>query len=73
MGLDALRMLKKNIDTKGRLIRLALGLVFLTLVGIIHSKTGYLSFGLTLVGLFCLFQALMGWCAARACGFQTKF
>lgn len=73
MGLDALQMLKKNISTMGRLIRLALGLVLLAAVWIVHSKTGYISFGLTLVGLFCLFQAVMGWCAARACGIQTKF
>jgi len=65
-------MLKKNITTTGRIVRLILGVILLGAVWLIHSRYGYLSFGITLAGLFCVFQAVMGWCVARACGINTK-
>ncbi len=65
-------MLKKNITFAGRVARLALGALILGAVWWIYSRYGYLSFGLTLAGLFCIFQAVMGWCVARACGINTK-
>lgn len=65
-------MLKKNITLAGRLVRLALGVILLGAVWLIYSRYGYLSFGISLAGLFCIFQAVMGWCVARACGIDTK-
>jgi hypothetical protein len=29
--------------------------------------------GLAAGGVFCLFEALRGWCAARACGLKTRW
>jgi hypothetical protein len=65
-------MLEKNINLTGRVVRLALGIILLAVVWIIYAQTGYISFGITLVGLFCVFQAAAGWCVARACGVKTK-
>lgn len=49
-------MFKQNINTKGRILRLILGLFLLSLAFYYHS---YILFG---AALFCFFQALMGWC-----------
>jgi hypothetical protein len=29
--------------------------------------------GLAAGGVFCLFEALRGWCVARACGLKTRW
>lgn len=65
-------MLEKNINVTGRVVRLILGVILLGAVWVIHSRTGYISFGITLAGLFCVFQAVVGWCVVRACGVKTK-
>jgi hypothetical protein len=68
-----------NIDSKGRLIRGSIGLVFiaaaLALVFILPA-TGWrrlLVLILALGGIFSLFEALRGWCAFRALGMKTRF
>jgi hypothetical protein len=33
----------------------------------------WLGIVLFLGGAFCIFEALRGWCALRACGIKTKF
>jgi hypothetical protein len=70
-----------NIDPYGRTIRYRIGFALLA-VGVLggalasrlDSKLGFALAGLLVAGgLFALFEANRGWCAARALGFKTKF
>lgn len=49
--------MKKNIGTFDRLLRLGLGIVFLGLAYF------YASWILAIVGVFCVYEALVSWCA----------
>jgi apolipoprotein N-acyltransferase len=70
-----------NIDPYGRTIRyrigftlLALGALACALAAYFGSRLGFALGGLLVAGgLFSLFEANRGWCAARALGFRTKF
>ena len=64
-----------NIERKGRWIRGILGLLF---VGVavwlwIGMNERFWSIGLFVLGLFSLFEAVRGWCALRAVGFNTPY
>jgi hypothetical protein len=61
-----------NIDNKGRLLRGILGIALLMGAAFSFSTSFWLSLLLTAAGVFALFEALRGWCAARACGIKTK-
>lgn len=60
-----------NIDNKGRAVRgamaftVALGAVFTWR----HSRSA--ASALAMVATFVAFEAVRGWCAARACGIKT--
>lgn len=70
-----------NIDPYGRTLRYRIGFTLLglgVLTGAVAarfgSKAGLVLGGLLVAGgLFSLFEANRGWCAARALGFKTKF
>ena len=61
-----------NINHRGRIARGVIGCLCLT-AGIITVDFS-LPVGLVLVvaGLFAMFEAVQGWCVARACGIKTK-
>jgi len=61
-----------NIGRVGRIVRGLLG-VALIIAGLTASRHS-LCPCLLLIGLggFCLFEALRGWCLARACGIKTR-
>ena len=67
------KLFQPNIGKTGRIIR---GLIGLTLLGSavaawrFHWLAGV---GLTAGAVFCLFEALRGWCVARACGVKTRW
>ena len=63
---------RPNIKRNGRIARGVTGTICLS-VGIILVDF-VLWFGLILVaaGLFAIYEALSGWCLARACGIKTK-
>ena len=61
-----------NIDGKGRLVRGLLGLALLVGAAFSFSASFWLALLLAVAGVFGLFEALRGWCAARACGIKTK-
>jgi hypothetical protein len=63
---------RPNINHRGRIARGVIGCLCLT-AGIITVDFS-LPVGLVLVvaGLFAMFEAVQGWCVARACGIKTK-
>ncbi len=63
--------MKPNIGPGGRLLRAGLGLVCLIGAAFLFTESRWLGVALLLAGLFCLFEALRGWCALRACGMKT--
>ena len=70
-----------NIDPRGRAIRYRIGFALLALGALggalaarFESRPGFVLASLLVAGgLFSLFEANRGWCAARAMGFRTKF
>ena len=70
-----------NIDTKGRLVRLVLGLIEL-IAGLLLiflwalQRGGWLpwtiSLGLLAFGALAVFEASAGWCIVRAMGIKTR-
>lgn len=67
------RFFRPNIDRKGRLVRGLMGLALLAAAAVCSDDLPWLAVGLAAAGLFGLFEALRGWCLARACGIKTRF
>jgi DUF2892 family protein len=67
------RFFKPNISRHGRIARGVIGALCLV-AGIIIAGD-YSLWGLVFVaaGLFAIYEAVRGWCLARACGIKTKF
>jgi Protein of unknown function (DUF2892) len=63
--------MKPNIDEKGRVARGGAAVVFLLAGGCLIPQTVWLAAIFILIGLFCAFEAWIGWCAIRACGAKT--
>jgi Protein of unknown function (DUF2892) len=62
---------RKNIDTKGRLVRALFALaLFIAAVCTIHVRW-WLPIPFVIGGVFALFEAVRGWCVMRACGIKT--
>jgi hypothetical protein len=67
--------MKQNIEIKGRIAR---GILSLTLLGVAGTAY-YFEWSIWIIGLFGIssafvaFEAVKGWCVARACGIKTKF
>lgn len=67
-------LLRSNIGRAGRVLRGVMGVFFLVaaIVVMVLDLPRWLVAGLVAGGLFALFEAAAGWCAARACGIRTK-
>jgi len=63
--------MKPNIDSKGRVARGGIAVVFLLAGSCLVPQTPLLAAIFILIGLFCAFEAWIGWCAVRACGVKT--
>jgi DUF2892 family protein len=63
--------MKPNIDSKGRVARGGMAVIFLLAGGCLIPQTIALAAIFILIGLFCAFEAWIGWCAVRACGVKT--
>jgi len=61
-----------NIDVKGRIARGLTGLALLAGAAFGFGQSRWLGILLVAAGIFCLFQAVRGWCLARACGIKTR-
>jgi hypothetical protein len=66
------RFLAPNIAGKGRLVRGLMGLALLLGAAFSLGVSVWLAVPLAAAGVFGLFEALRGWCAARACGIKTR-
>jgi hypothetical protein len=63
--------MKPNIDSKGRAARGGIAVIFLLAGGCLIPQALFLAGIFLLIGLFCAFEAWIGWCAVRACGVKT--
>ena len=63
--------MKPNIDNKGRIARGGIAVIFLLAGACLISEASVLAAIFILIGLFCAFEAWIGWCAVRACGVKT--
>jgi hypothetical protein len=63
--------MKSNINKEGRVARGGFAIVFLLAGCCLIPQTGLLATIFILIGLFCAFEAWVGWCAVRACGVKT--
>ncbi len=63
----------RNIELKGRLFRGLVGLALLAGAALTLHTSLWLAGLLAAAGVFAIFEALRGWCLARACGIKTRF
>jgi len=66
------RFLAPNIDRKGRVVRGVLALALFAGAAFTFQELPWLGGALAAGGAFVMFEALRGWCAARACGIKTR-
>lgn len=63
---------RPNINRQGRIARGVMGCLCLIAGIILVDYTLWLGLVLVVAGLFAIYEALRGWCLARACGLKTK-
>ena len=63
---------KPNISFQGRIARGITGSILLIIGIILADDTLWACIPLVVIGLFCMFEAVRGWCFLRACGIRTK-
>ena len=63
--------MKPNIDERGRAARGGLAVIFVLAGGCLLPEVFILAAIFIVIGLFCAFEAWVGWCAVRACGVKT--
>lgn len=56
--------MKKNIGTTDRIVRLILGVLLFLVIG--FTKNEIVQWILFVASIFCVFQAIVGWCALYA-------
>ena len=66
------RFFQPNINSRGRLVRGGIaGLLFIA-GGVTAFYIWWLGLIFIGIGIFTLFEAVRGWCFARACGIKTR-
>ena len=66
------RFFRPNIRRHGRIARGVIGSLCLIAGIIIVDFVLWLGLIFVVAGLFAIYEALSGWCLARACGIKTK-
>jgi hypothetical protein len=66
------RFFKPNISRHGRIARGVIGTLCLIAGIIIVDFKLWLGLVFVAAGLFAIYEAMRGWCLARACGIKTK-
>lgn len=61
-----------NLKRQGRIARGVIGTVCLIAGIILVDYNLWLGLLFVIAGLFAIYEALAGWCLARACGIKTK-
>jgi membrane-bound ClpP family serine protease len=63
---------RPNIRRNGRIARGVIGALCLIAGIVLVDYKLWLGLILVVAGLFAIYEALRGWCLARACGIKTK-
>lgn len=63
---------RPNIKRQGRIARGVIGTLCLIAGIILVDYNLWLGLIFVVAGLFAIFEAVRGWCLARACGIKTK-
>jgi membrane-bound ClpP family serine protease len=63
---------RPNIKRQGRIARGVIGAVCLVAGIVVAGDFSLWGLVLVIAGLFAIYEALSGWCVARACGIKTK-
>ncbi len=66
------RFFQPNLKRQGRIARGVIGTVCLIAGIILVDYNLWLGLLFVVAGLFAIYEALAGWCLARACGIKTK-
>jgi hypothetical protein len=66
------RFFQPNIDSRGRLVRGGIAALLFVAGGVLTFYLWWLGLIFIGIGVFTLFEALRGWCLARACGVKTR-
>jgi hypothetical protein len=66
------RFFQPNIKRQGRIARGVIGTLGLIAGIILVDFVLWLGLIFVVAGLFAIYEALSGWCVARACGIKTK-
>ncbi len=66
------RFFQPNIKRQGRIARGVIGALCLIAGIILVDFKLWLGLIFVVAGLFAIYEALSGWCLARACGLKTK-
>ena len=66
------KFFRPNIQRNGRIARGVIGSVCLIAGIILVDFNLWLGLVFVAAGLFAIYEALRGWCLARACGIKTK-
>ncbi len=63
---------RRNIQKNGRIARGVIGALCLIAGIVLVDYILWLGLIFVVAGLFAIYEALSGWCLARACGIKTK-
>ena len=66
------RFFQPNIKRQGRIARGVIGSLCLIAGSVLVDFNLWLGLFFVVAGLFAIYEALRGWCLARACGIKTK-
>ena len=67
-----MKFFRPNIQKNGRIARGVIGALCLIAGIILVDFVLWLGLIFVVAGLFAIYEALSGWCFARACGIKTK-
>jgi hypothetical protein len=68
-----MKLFARNIDRTGRIVRAIWGVVLIGAGLLLWRAGSWFCFVLVVAGGFALFEAVRGWCIARACGIKTRW
>ena len=66
------RFFQPNLKRQGRIARGVIGALCLIAGIVVAGDISLWGLILVVAGLFAIYEALSGWCLARACGIKTK-